>query len=369
MDEHRLGRLLRRLVLLSAPLPLAALGAACGGSASDFSESAGAGGASAGATQVAGAGGSSAGAGSGAGAGGSSAGAGGSNAGAGGSVPVDCAGREVASCAPTNIVLPASCFGEIVMVGAQLPAEKCAQLCAPFVNLCRVTSVANTSVGLHCEPGCAIGRRPAGLGEPALCDPSAVGEYFAEVAHLEAASVTAFRILRDELRAQGAPKRLVRAAARAARDEIRHTRSTGALARRFGGRGRVPVVARGPHRSLEAMAIENAVEGCVRETYGALVATRQAQTARDPQVRAAMMRIARDETRHAALSWSVGRWLESRLDGAAKRQVARAKLDAVRELSASVAAEAEVGFAALAGLPTPVEASSLVAQLERTLWS
>ena len=52
-------------------------------------------------------------------------------------------------------------------------------------------------------------------------------------------------------------------------------------------------------RELEAIAIENAVEGCVRESFGALLATWQAKTAGDARVRAAMKRIARDETRHA----------------------------------------------------------------------
>jgi hypothetical protein len=85
---------------------------------------------------------------------------------------------------------------------------------------------------------CAVGRRPAGLGEPLHFEGCAIGGYFADVARLEAASVTAFRILRDELRVHEAPKKLVRAAARAACDEIRHTRATGALARRFGAHPR-----------------------------------------------------------------------------------------------------------------------------------
>jgi hypothetical protein len=55
----------------------------------------------------------------------------------------------------------------------------------------------------------------------------------AEAAWLEAASVDAFRVLRLELRAHSAPRRLLRAASRAARDERRHARAAGALARRF----------------------------------------------------------------------------------------------------------------------------------------
>lgn len=234
---------------------------------------------------------------------------------------------------------------------------------------CNISSVAEGIVTVQCQPGCAVGRRPAGLGEPATCDTRAAGGYFAEIAHLEAASVTAFRVLRDELRRHGAPKKLVRAAARAARDEIRHARSTGALARRFGAQPRVPVIADIAPRSLEAMAVENAVEGCVRETYGALLATRQAKLATDPVVRAAMMRIARDETRHAALSWQVSRWLETRLDSTAKRNVIRAKHAAAAELIGALANEPEVSFAALAGLPSAAEATQLATQMQSALWS
>jgi demethoxyubiquinone hydroxylase (CLK1/Coq7/Cat5 family) len=60
--------------------------------------------------------------------------------------------------------------------------------------------------------------------------------------------------------------------------------------------------ARASARSLEAIALDNVSEGCVRELYGALVATYQARVARDPEVRAVVTRIAREETQHAALS-------------------------------------------------------------------
>jgi hypothetical protein len=61
-----------------------------------------------------------------------------------------------------------------------------------------------------------------------------------------------------------APKKLVRAAAHAAGDEVRHARATVALARRFGARPTAVNVERSALRSIEAMALENAVEGCVR---------------------------------------------------------------------------------------------------------
>lgn len=348
MDEHRLGRLLRGMILLSAPVPLLALGVACGGTALDGGD-----------TGEAGA----------AGAAGASGAAGQGKAGSAGGGAA-CVGQwdPKAGCEHQLVTLPNQCLNRAQLENT-FSTEECGRLCGSGTfAFCYLQTSESASVTLACAT-CIAGRRPAGLASDRPRELDALGEYFAQMAHLEAASVASFRILRDELRAQGAPKRLLRAAGRAARDEVRHARATGALARRFGGRLRALSVARGAPRSLEAMAIENAVEGCVRETYGALLATRQAQAARDPQVRGVMSRIARDETRHAALSWSVGRWLETRLDGAAKRRVERAKEAAVRELLTAVASEAEPSFAERVGLPPRAEASALAAHLHRVLWS
>jgi hypothetical protein len=196
-----------------------------------------------------------------------------------------------------------------------------------------------------------------------------LGRYFAQLSELEAASVDAFLILGRDLRAHGAPKRLVKATGRAARDEVRHARATRALARRSGGKPQPLPRARAPRRSLEAIAYENAVEGCVRETFGALLATRQADAATDPLVRAAMKRISRDETRHAALSWQVQRWLETRLDAEARARVARARNAAALELLEAVRTETTPGFAERIGLPAAPLAYQLATELASALWS
>jgi hypothetical protein len=64
----------------------------------------------------------------------------------------------------------------------------------------------------------------------------------------------------------------------------------------------------GPEIRLLEVAVENAVEGCVRETFGVAVAMIRAERAGDKQVRRAMRSIARDEMQHAELSWAVARW-------------------------------------------------------------
>jgi hypothetical protein len=80
------------------------------------------------------------------------------------------------------------------------------------------------------------------------------------------------------------------------------------------------------------------VEGCVRETYGALDATWMARNARDPCVRAAMRRIAHDETRHAALSWQIAEWSSRVLGPCARARIAESRAAAVQQLAAELGA-------------------------------
>ena len=190
-----------------------------------------------------------------------------------------------------------------------------------------------------------------------------VGALFAESARLEAASVTAFRILRRELGHHRAPVPLLNAACRAAVDEIAHTRITAALARRYGARPLASrTVAAPATRTLEEIAVENAVEGCVRETYGVLVARWQVTHAADPLIRRAMAGIAEDETRHTELAWAVARWVEPRLSRAARSSVHDARAAALESLRAEVAGGTEAGDFA-AGMPSAAVAQALVSGL------
>ena len=199
--------------------------------------------------------------------------------------------------------------------------------------------------------GCGTGRRPAGLVRAAPARAShPAGAYFAEMARLEAASVHAFDRLARELTAHLAPQRLVDAAWESARDEVRHAASAGRLARRFGARPARARVGAIPKRSLAATR-ENVVEGCVRETVGALVNTWQATHARDADVRAALAEIARDETKHAALSWEIAAWAERRLKADERKSVKRARRDAMRALADEMARETSMAVRGPAGLP------------------
>jgi len=215
------------------------------------------------------------------------------------------------------------------------------------------------------------GRRPgyfAALGFSAAAPGREVGAHFARVACMEAGSVEAFRWLRDELRAHGAPARLIDAVRRAVRDEIRHVRQTSALARRFGEEPIAPhaSVSR-PVRPLVDMALENAVEGCIRETYSALECAWQAEVAQDPVVRAVMTRIARDEMRHLALAWSVHAWVMGRLDSAERARIRAAQRAEIAMLLGELAEDPNESLVRTAGLPRADQSRELVGAIAARL--
>jgi hypothetical protein len=153
-------------------------------------------------------------------------------------------------------------------------------------------------------------------------------DWLARAAWEEAASVGAFRRLARELARHGAPAALVRRAREAALDEIGHARAMRDLLR-----GSVPRVRFGPlpHRTLRALALENAVEGCLHETYAALVAHHQARLAA-PALRPLFARIARDETAHGQWSWDLDSWLRTRLSPAEQDEVDARRCEAAQVL-------------------------------------
>jgi hypothetical protein len=216
---------------------------------------------------------------------------------------------------------------------------------------------------------CNTGRRPVSL-LPRAPRPQAsvLGSYFREASRLEAASVEAFRLFGLESRAHGAPEKLWGRARGAARDEIRHARLTGALARRFAAEPERPRYGAMPEvRSLEAFALENAVEGCVRETYGALVGLWQAKHAGDAKIAHVMRRIADDEVRHAELSWAVANWAEPLLSRQARARVADARANAFEDLESEAGARVPSQLVAIAGLPSAEMGQSLVRFVRATV--
>jgi len=221
------------------------------------------------------------------------------------------------------------------------------QACASCVQTegCTATPFDLGVAEVICQFHCRGGRRPDEWVRAEGRAHEVVGAWLAEAAQVEAASVPAFEILADELRAHHAPPALVARALASADDERRHARVMASLARAHGATpGPVRVVVREP-RALEAIARENAVEGLVREAYGARVAI-------DPAIGA-------DEQRHAELAADVHAWIRPRLPYAARRRVDEARDAARAALVAECAVELPRAVRATLGLPDATRAVEL----------
>ena len=139
-----------------------------------------------------------------------------------------------------------------------------------------------------------------------------LGPTLAAMAHLEAASVDAFEELATQLQGWAAPRELVQRCRLAAADERRHARWLTRLAEREGASVPKPTQIAQTPTPFE-VALHNAREGCVHETFGALLAMHRAHRADRPDLRRIFERIAVDETRHAQLAWDLHDWLCARL--------------------------------------------------------
>jgi hypothetical protein len=290
-------------------------------------------------------------------------------------------------CAPTWIQGD-GCNGGQVLFPCGLPPStgtfSCLEYCmeSPSLNFCYVVDGDGGYVGMPYQvdagPGPVVvacyqnhtGRRPATLVEEPDGAARSVGDVLARSAYLEAASVEAFLDLARQLEAHGAPRALIRRLRRAAMDEVRHARDVGALARAYGAEPPAVRVEASGERSLLAIALENAREGCVRETWGAACAVVQSMRAADPRVRETMRSVARDELAHAALSWDVARWIEARLSPEERAEVARERGAAERQLEL----ELEEGlppeaWRATLGLPSRDEARAILQGMHAEVWA
>jgi hypothetical protein len=240
------------------------------------------------------------------------------------------------------------------------PLQGCDIACGPTCQGLDAAYYDGSAVEVLCDL-CTSGRRPGGLIPTSTVPPAqSVGQWAARAAYLEEAAVTAFRELRDELRALGAPRSMVAAATRFARDEVRHAKAMRSLALRRGSVPERPRFRRTRRRSLLEMAVENMAEGCVRETYGALLARWQSIHAGEPDVAKAMARIAEEELLHAALGWAITRWAAPRMTATERDHVRRARDEAVAGLRVTAGREASPAVARAVGLPTRRTARTLL---------
>lgn len=283
--------------------------------------------------------------------------------------PKELLGPSTATCADVWY-LPCGVPADIDPNGP-LSMDDCERLCGPFPEKngrywgCTASKRADLpGPSFECFT-CVAGRRPAGF--HLVASNGSVAGWLAAAALLEHASIDAFEILARELGDHGAPSRLVHGALRAARDEIRHTRAMAALARREGADVTPSLPPRRASRPLLEIALENAVEGCVREAYGAVVAAWQARHAARQDVRRVASAIAPDEASHADLAWRIHAWALPKLSASERGQVERALRDAFADLRAAAAQPVPPELADELGLPRAADALRLVAGLEADL--
>ena len=142
--------------------------------------------------------------------------------------------------------------------------------------------------------------------------PSALAEAWLAEALLEHASVAAFARLSLQLLSLGAPVELIRDSQRASLDELEHAETCFAMASRYSGTkhlpGPLPVQGALDDLSLASLIECNLREGCIGETLAAESMRLRAEQATEPELEAALLRIAEDETRHAELAFRILAW-------------------------------------------------------------
>ena len=253
-----------------------------------------------------------------------------------------------------------------------LRQQEVAQADEATFSECRIMNAAATQVHMtYSFPyECIGGRRPAGLsGHMQASAASPIGTWLAQMAHLEAASIYAFANTARQLARHGAPRPLIARSIAAMAQEIDHARTMAGLARRWGAQPPTVYMTTPPDQSLFELCLDNAVEGCVRETFGAVVATYQAQMAGDVAVRAAMRQIACDETEHAETSFAIDAWARAHLDREQRDQIDAAKQRAIATLTERAAAPIDAELTATLGVPGPAEATRLVGSLRERIWA
>ena len=144
---------------------------------------------------------------------------------------------------------------------------------------------------------------------------------------MEHASIAAFARFSLQLLCLGAPPDLVELTTAAMADETKHARACFAVASEYAGMpvgpGRLAV-----ERSLDEMSLEQIVlntirEGCVGETVAAIEAREAAEHTADPALRALLLVISNDETRHAEHPFRFVKWALTQGDATLEHAVRR----------------------------------------------
>jgi hypothetical protein len=187
------------------------------------------------------------------------------------------------------------------------------------------------------------------------------------MAAMEQVSIAAFVELADQLKVAGAPAELSARCLAAADDDRRHIE----LLVELGAERPCTSLAPAPSKtSLTDFALHNAVEGCVLDTWAALLARIQAAHAPDERTRRVFERIAADEADHAQLAWDLHVWFVEVLEPSDAAAVEAARARALARLGITASQQALVlprEVREALGLPEPRLASELGSEFGRRL--
>ena len=210
----------------------------------------------------------------------------------------------------------------------------------------------------------------------------ALGAAWLADARAEHASVAAFGRLSLELLAVGTPPQLLAAAHQAALEEIQHARLCFSLAASYTpqqlGAGPFPEAAiadprRWPQdrtQQLILLATEALRDGCLGEGAGAAVLAEAAAAAAAP-IQAQLSQVAKEEQRHAELSWSLLEYCLAAGDPRVRRAVERTLASLRPEISAPKPPTCDEALWRAHGRPTPAQVTrcyhqTLLAVRQRT---
>lgn len=141
-----------------------------------------------------------------------------------------------------------------------------------------------------------------------------LGRAWIEMGLAEHASVGAFSRFVLHLLSLGSPPDLLLGAIRAMEDEVHHARFCFNIARQFTdvavAPGKMDISDIFEQRDDPDSILSGAIlEGCFEETISARFAEVALERVEDPNIRAALVRIVADESKHADLSWRFVSWM------------------------------------------------------------
>ncbi|MGV3623850.1 MAG: hypothetical protein ACO1OB_23740 [Archangium sp.] len=235
--------------------------------------------------------------------------------------------------------------------GVALTDDECRALCGHVVCQSRVSGLTcrlETETEVTCLNYCdAPGRPPTNGLVPDVREP------WARMAWFEAQSAHEFDHLAVQLSQIGAPPHFVERARVAANEERGHAR----IAERRAGRAvnvdDTPIES----RTLEQLAFENFLGGCINESASAVTSAYQSDVLGDEDLR----QLADEEVGHSEFSWELHAWFVSSLDVNQRRDLAiAAEQKIVAMLNADVRAEI--------GKPSNELRRAQLATLDAELW-